>query len=107
MRIRFLKRTPAMLVAAAALLAAAAPAQAGQDDRVDVYTGELSSEQIDGLAAAGIDRGDVVVKRGLRAGQTKVEVTITGVQARKLARQGVALHLKKVDGQTVALRAAA
>src|SRR3954470_12112898 len=83
MRMQFGKRTPAMLVAAAALLAGAAPAQAGQGDRVDVYTGELSSDQIEGLAPAGLDPADVVVKRGVRAGQAKVEVTITGVQARK------------------------
>ena len=66
MRMRFGKGTPAMLAAAAAFLAAAAPAQAGQPDRVDVYTGELSSEQIGVLSGAGVDRGDVVVKRGLR-----------------------------------------
>src|SRR5690242_18695698 len=101
---RFWKGTPAMLAAAAAFLAAAAPAQA---DRVDVYTGELSSEQIGELSAAGVDRGDVVVKRGLRPGQVSVEVTITGAQARGLARKGVGLRLKKVDGQSVALRAAA
>src|SRR3954451_23862722 len=108
MRMRFGKKaTPAILAAVAAFLASTAPAQAGQAGRVDVYTGELSSEQIGVLSDAGVDRGDVVVKRGLRTGQVRVEVTLTGVQAHKLAQQGVGLQLKKIDGQSVALRAAA
>ncbi|HEX6022857.1 MAG TPA: M14 family zinc carboxypeptidase [Solirubrobacter sp.] len=74
---------------------------------MDVYTGELTSDQIDTLADAGLDRADVVLKRGSRAGHAKVEVTITGAQASQLAREGVTLKLKKVDGQSVALRAAA
>jgi hypothetical protein len=115
MRRHVRKRPPTILVAAAALLAgllAAAPAQAGQrpaaaSQRVDVYTGDVSAEQFKAIQSAGIDQEEVLVTRGARAGQTRVELTINGLQARALGRQGVNLKLKQIDGQSVAQRAAA
>jgi hypothetical protein len=115
MRRHVRKRPPTILVAAAALLAgllAAAPAQAGQrpaaaSQRVDVYTGDVSAEQFKAIQSAGIDQEEVLVTRGARAGQTRVELTINGLQARALGREGVNLKLKKIDGQSVAQRAAA
>ena len=101
-----------MLAAAAALLAgalSAAPAQAGKKaasaERVDVYTGDLTAEQFATLRASGVDQEDVMSARGAPAGRARVEVTMSGAQARGLARRGVNLELKKIDGLSVAQRA--
>ena len=114
MRRQFGKRTPAMLAVAGAVLAAAVsavPAQAGPRpasalQRVDVYTGNLTAEQFKVLQGAGVDHADVVVTRAARAGQMRVEVTMTGVQARDLARDGVKLRLERVRGRSAAQRSA-
>ena len=105
-------RAVALLAAAAALLAvalSAAPAQAGKRaasaERVDVYTGDLSAEEFATLRASGVDQEDVMFARGAAAGRARVEVTMSGAQARGLARRGVDLELKKIDGLTVAQRA--
>ena len=111
----FRKRVPSILVAAAALLAGATVAASADAssravaaaDRVDVYTGELTAEQLQTLNEAGVDHADVLVARGSRNGTAKVEVTITGLQARDLAEQGVTLRLKRIDGQSAALRSSA
>ncbi len=109
----FRKRSTMLLAAIAAVLAAVvgtAPAQAGSrapgaNDRVDVYTGVLDAEQLTALRSAGVDFEDVLVARGAGLGSARVEVTITGAQARDLASSGIRLRLKRVDGQTAALRA--
>ena len=102
-----------MLAAVAAVLAGAlgaGPAQASPEpgaalQRVDVYAGELSAAQLGALRSAGIDHADVLVARGAGGG-LKVELAITGVQARQLARRGVRLHLQRVGGRTAAQRSA-
>ena len=112
MRRHVRKRTAASLAAAAALLVAAVaaiPAQASSKpgdalQRVDVYTGELTGRQLEKLQGAGVDQADVLVTRGALAGRTRVEVTITGVQARDLAEDGVELQLERVDGKSAAQR---
>ncbi len=111
--LRTLFRGRTTYVAAATLVAAvitAVPAQASQRpgtaDRVDVYTGTVSVDRLGALQGAGLDQEGVVVTRGPKAGQANLELTITGTQARQLARDGIKLHLKKVDGQTAALRSA-
>ena len=108
------ERTRPIAVAAAAVfvgLLTALPAQASQrpgaaPQRVDIYTGNLSGEQLGILRGAGVDQADVVVTPGARAGQARVELAITGVQARSLARRGVELRLERVDGRTAAQRSA-
>ncbi|SEG93106.1 Immune inhibitor A peptidase M6 [Thermomonospora echinospora] len=120
MRRHFRKRTPLSMVAVAALLTgalAATPAQASPKpadaalQRVDVYTGDLGNEQLKALQTAGIDHADVVVTKGARGNardaRIRVELTITGVQARELAKRGVKLTLKKIEGKTAAQRSAA
>jgi hypothetical protein len=111
--LRMLFRDRTGFVAAATLAVAvfvALPAEASQRpkvaDRVDVYTGELSADQLGTLQKTGVDQEDVFVARAARAGDARVEVAITGTQARSLARQGVELQLKRIGGQTVAQRAA-
>ena len=115
MRGRNVWRRAATTVVSASVVVAgvlsAAPAQANSRaaalQRVDVYTGDLTGAQFEVLQGAGVDHADVVLTRGARAGKARVEVTITGVQARDLAREGVKLRLKRVRGRTVAQRAAA
>ena len=80
------------------LPAQAAPRPPAADQRVDVYTGEVTAAQFSALAGAGVDQADVRVTRASRSGAARVEVTITGVQARKLARQGIVLRLERVGG---------
>ena len=112
MRRHVRKRMTASLVAAAALLVAAVaaiPAQASSKpgdalQRVDVYTGELTGRQLEKLQGAGVDQADVLVTRGARAGRTRVELTITGVQARALGQDGIKLQLERVDGKSAAQR---
>ena len=111
--LRTLFRGRTTYVAAATLVTAviaAVPAQGSQRpataDRVDVYTGTVSVDRLGALQGAGLDQEGVVVTRGAKAGQANLELTITGTQARQLAREGIKLHLKKVDGQTAALRSA-
>jgi murein tripeptide amidase MpaA len=110
------RRIPATFIAGAAVLAgllAAAPAQAERrpaapaSQRVDIYTGDLTAEQFKALRSAGVEQEDVQVTRGAPAGETRVELAINGLQAQALGREGVALELKKIDGQSVAQRAAA
>ncbi|REE96288.1 M14 family metallopeptidase [Thermomonospora umbrina] len=122
-RRHFRKRPPKSLVAtvcAAALLTGvltAAPAQASPkppdaaSQRVDVYTGDLTHQQFTALRAAGVDHAEVAVTKGARGNardaRMRVEVTITGVQARELARRGVTLSLKRIAGKTASQRASA
>src|SRR5215203_1695365 len=110
-------RALAPLAVVAALFAvalSAAPAQAEKKgasaeradaERVEVYTGDLSAEDFAAVRASGVDHEDVVFARGAAPGRTRVEVTMSGAQARGLARRGVDLHLKKIGGLTVAQRA--
>ena len=110
---RHVRKRTSVIVAAALLAAAlaAVPAQAASrpgapGQRVDVYTGDLTDEQLSALETAGIDDIEGMATEATRAGHARVELTLTGVQARQLARRGVKLRLKKIDGQTVAERAA-
>ncbi|MUN40760.1 zinc carboxypeptidase [Actinomadura sp. NEAU-AAG5] len=103
------------LLAAAALLIgtlAAAPAQAAPANPspaaraagpVDVYTGELTADQVKLLDRSGVDREDVTIGKG-QGGRLHVEAVMNGVQATALARQGLPLTVKKVQGKDVAQR---
>ncbi|MET0768700.1 MAG: zinc carboxypeptidase, partial [Solirubrobacteraceae bacterium] len=75
------------------------------NDRVDVWTGVLDAEQLKALRGAGVDLEDVLVARGAATGSARVEVTMTGAQARELASSGIKLQLKRVNGRSAALRA--
>ena len=75
----FRKRSTMLLAAIAAVLAGVvgtAPAQAssrapGANDRVDVYTGELTAEQLRPCSGAGVDHEDVLVARGAGLGSAR------------------------------------
>ena len=106
MRASTMAAAAALAAGVLALPAQAAPRPPAADQRVDVYTGEVTAAQFSALAGAGLDQGDVRVTRASRSGAATVQVTITGVQARQLARQGIVLRLDRVGGRTAAQRSA-
>ncbi|GAA2435602.1 M14 family metallopeptidase [Actinomadura vinacea] len=107
-------RSIPILAAAALLLGTltAAPAQAeprpaAAPAGVEVYTGDLTAEQLKQLNAVGLDQQEITFGKAARAGQTRVEVVMNGVQARELARRGIRLAVKKVKGKNTEQRAKA
>ena len=112
MKRRFLSMFAALCLLGGVLAgpAGAAPAPAAPSrDNLDVYVGDLTAGQLSALVELGIDRHDLEIARipGERGakGELRVEAIISGAQARQLARQGVAMKPKKIDGQTAAQRA--
>ncbi|XVQ10309.1 M14 family zinc carboxypeptidase [Spirillospora sp. CA-255316] len=103
------------ILAAAALLIgtlAAAPAHAeprpaAGPGGVEVYSGELTADQIKQLNTVGVDQGEITFGKAARDGRTRVEVVINGVQAGELAKRGIKLTVKKVQGKDTAQRAKA
>ena len=94
----------AALTAALAGPAQAAPRGDAASQRVDVYTGDLTAQQFRVLREAGVDQHDVLARPGALTGQTRVELTITGVQARQLAGRGRQPPLKRQQGLSTAQR---
>lgn len=90
---------------------AATPTPPG-DDRLDVYVGDLTSGQVAEIVDLGVDRHELTLTRipgesGAK-GQVRVEAILSRTEARRLAREGVDMRTKKVEGgQTVAQRATA
>ncbi|MBW8485816.1 M14 family metallopeptidase [Actinomadura parmotrematis] len=110
------RRTTSILAAAALLTgtlaattpsASASPKPAAPGPAVDVYQGDLTSDQIRLLNNAGVDRDDVTLTKGAKAGTTHVVAVLSGDQAARLGRAGVRLEVRKVDGKNVAARAKA
>ncbi len=110
-------RFSAVMVAVLSLLvlpATAAAAQRGQNtasERLDVYTGEVSGDQLQRIVDLGVDRHELEVTRargrgGAKAG-LRVEAILSGRQAQALRRDGLALQTKLLEGQSVAQRATA
>ncbi|QXJ24167.1 zinc carboxypeptidase [Actinomadura graeca] len=104
------KRLTPVLAAAALLIGAlaAAPANAapqtpGQGGAVDVYTGELTTEQVRLLNRSGIDQEDVSIGRG-QGDRVHVEAVLNGAQLAELNKQGLHLTVKKVQGKDVTQR---
>ena len=88
-----------------AVLAMSAGAQGA--DRLEVYTGKVSRGQLADLAALGVDRHELDVRAARRGNKLRVEVILSGSQARKLRNDGLDLRVKKVDGRTSSARATA
>jgi Zinc carboxypeptidase/Immune inhibitor A peptidase M6 len=87
-----------------ALLATTASAQGA--DRIQVYKGKLSRGQLGALTELGIDRHELQLK-GTRSGrQIRVELILSGSQARALRRDGIRLAVKKVSRRAARARAA-
>ena len=108
-----MKRFWVALVATASILVAvlatglSAGAQDSAGDKLDVYTGILSGDDVSEITDLGVDRHELEVTpaRSGKAGQLRVETILTGAQAASLRSDGVDLTLKRIDGQSVARRA--
>ena len=113
----FRKRVPSILVAAAALLAGATVAASADAssravaaaDRVDVYTGELTAEQLQTLNEAGVDHADVLVARGSRNGSREGRGhhhRAPGPRPRRAGRDAQAQAHRRAERRAAVLRPA-
>ncbi len=99
-----------MVVVAIGAPAGAAPRSNAQE-RLDVYAGVVSVDQLGALVELGIDRHELEIARARGArgakAQVRVETILSGDQAAELRQEGVDLQPKEIDGRTVAQRATA
>jgi hypothetical protein len=73
--------------------ASAAPTPSDNpDDWVNLYTGEITTKQLDSLLAAGVDRRELQVSRGRTDGTVRVELTLAGTVANQLIARGLDLE---------------
>ncbi|GAB3521211.1 M14 family metallopeptidase [Phytohabitans suffuscus] len=87
-------------------LALAVPAEAqapsrpgGGQDKLEVYVGTLTPQQLETTRSAGVDLAEAAVSTD-KSGNSAVELVLSGYQAAKLATKGVKLSPKKVEGKT-------
>jgi predicted deacylase len=111
---RFSVATLSMLVTVLATSAAASAAPRAQNtarERLDVYKGVVSADQLRAITALGVDHESLTVSRtGAASGkhaQFRVETILSGRQADALEGKGLDLSLKQIDGASAAQRATA
>ena len=76
------------------------------EERLEVYEGKVTAEQVEALVATGVDRHELeLAPVAGDEGLVSVEVILSTAQAKRLKNSGVTLKLKKVDGLTVTQRA--
>jgi len=73
---------------------------------LEVYVGRVDAEALEKLNRAGLDHEDVRTGRA-RDGKIRVEVVMNGIQADKLAQEGVELAVKRINGKPASQVAAA
>ncbi len=104
MRRLYLAAATAAALAASLLSGPAAFSAPSGSHPLEVYVGHLTAAQLTKLpAAVGVDLHDTPMTKGPK-GRTTVELALTGVQAAKLASEGVKLTVKKVDGDPASAR---
>ena len=100
-----------LLAVASAMVAgpaAARPLPAPGTDRLEVYTGQVQGDDLAAIFELGVDRQDVQVTADPAApGTLDVEVILGPAQVEQLARQGIVLTPKTIDGVTASDRATA
>ncbi|HSE72152.1 MAG TPA: hypothetical protein VLA97_15420, partial [Nocardioidaceae bacterium] len=69
----------------------------GESRGLEVYVGRVDASDLEKLKLVGLDHEDIATGRA-RDGKLAVEVVMNNLQAEKLAAQGVALDVKKIDG---------
>jgi hypothetical protein len=104
--------TLGVLLAIAPTAAAAPKASNTAKERLDVYTGIVSGSDLREIVALGVDRHELDLSSVVAGGKgekarIRVETILTGRQAEALAREGVDLEPKEINGATVAERATA
>jgi zinc carboxypeptidase/immune inhibitor InhA-like protein len=95
--------------ALATVLVSASTAAAAPAPQLDVYSGDVPRAALTKIVALGIDRHEIDLSAA-RAGAkdvVHVETILSGEQAQELAKEGVQLTPKEIEGQTVSQRAAA
>ena len=65
---------------------------------LEVYVGQVDVAELEKLNQAGLDREDVRTGRA-QDGKVRVEVVMNGIQADKLAQEGVELTVKRINGK--------
>ncbi|MFZ0139438.1 MAG: M14 family metallopeptidase, partial [Aeromicrobium sp.] len=98
----------AVLALVAGMLSTSASVAAPPDDHLDVYVGEVAAGQVSEIVDLGVDRHDLQLskikgEKGKKA-KVRVEAIISAAQAKQLAKQGVEMQTKKVDGETASER---
>ena len=100
-----------LLAAASAVVAgpaAARPVPAPGSERLEVYTGQVQGDDLAAIFELGVDRQDVKVTADpATPGTLDVEVILGPQQVEQLARQGIVLTPKTIDGVTPSDRATA
>ncbi|GAB2864785.1 M14 family metallopeptidase [Actinocorallia aurea] len=98
MRRTLISACAAVVVGAAAVVASMAPAAAAPDpgaDRIQVFTGQVTAEQLQSLRALGLDHEDIAL--GARDGdKVAVEVVMSARKGEALAAKGVPIAPKPV-----------
>lgn len=107
------KRLTPVLAAAALLIgtlvaapANAAPKTPAPGGAVDVYSAELTHDQVRLLDRSGVDHDEVSISKG-QGDRVHVEAVMSGEQAAALIKQGLRLTVKTVRGKNAAQRAKA
>ncbi len=91
--------------------AVTAPKDTAQN-RLDVYTGEVTPEQLNDVVGLGVDRREMHIEvvpgsaRGAKS-RLRVETVLSGRQADSLRAQGIDLQAKTVGGATTAQKSTA
>jgi len=73
---------------------------------LEVYVGQVDPADLEKLALAGLDHEDVATGKA-PGGKVAVEVVMNGRQAAELAKDGVDLSVKRINGKPASLVAAA
>ncbi|MDX6739168.1 M14 family metallopeptidase [Actinocorallia sp. A-T 12471] len=98
MRRTLISACAAVVVGASAVVAVTAPATAAPDpgaDRIQVFTGKITPEQLQSLRALGLDHEDIAL--GAQAdGRIEVEVVMSALKGAALAAKGVPIAPKPV-----------
>ncbi|MDQ7909233.1 M14 family zinc carboxypeptidase [Phytohabitans sp. ZYX-F-186] len=70
----------------------------GGQDKLEVYVGTLTPQQLETTRSAGVDLAEAAVSTD-KSGNSAVELVLSGYQAAKLATKGVQLSPKQVEGK--------
>jgi hypothetical protein len=100
--------TAALLIGMfAATPAAAAPKNPSSGAAVDVYTADLSPDQVRVLNRSALDREDVRFSKSTKKDRVHVEAVLSGTEAAALNERGLGLTVRKVDGKDARQRSLA
>ncbi|MFF5257776.1 M14 family zinc carboxypeptidase [Actinomadura viridis] len=78
--------------------------QTRDDDRIEVFTGQLTVDQLKKVRDLGLDHEDIALGKAA-GGKAPVEVVMSRAQGEALRAKGIPLQVKKVKGQTAGQRA--